>query len=195
MGMSMFFPFLFRSHLERKKYKNILFASFKSLKKGVGSGARPVSHRLGSTDPDPHQNATDPQHWLLLDPYLDPRNQPNADPCGSGFRSCRGSGFISSWSRFSLSSHSRSRFYLRTKQLWIRIQPLQHRQVEKFWVYSTWRAIKNILKFLSCEKCCGSVTFWYGSELVDPYHWVTQVRIQIRILSSDGQIYHARHNP
>ncbi len=37
-----------------------MFASLKSLKKGAGS----ISKRYGSPDPDPHQNVTDPQHWL-----------------------------------------------------------------------------------------------------------------------------------
>jgi hypothetical protein len=34
--------------------------------KGVGSGAGSgsISQRYGSEDPDPHQNVTDPQHWL-----------------------------------------------------------------------------------------------------------------------------------
>jgi hypothetical protein len=45
--------------------KIIFFASLKSLKKGVGSGAgsRSISQRYWSKDPDPHQNVTDPQHW------------------------------------------------------------------------------------------------------------------------------------
>jgi hypothetical protein len=36
----------------REKYKKN-FASLKSMKKEVGSG-----------DPDPHKNVTDPQHWV-----------------------------------------------------------------------------------------------------------------------------------
>jgi hypothetical protein len=50
--------------------KNLFWASLKSLKKGVGSGvesgsgAGSISHRYRSEDPDPHQNVTDPQHWL-----------------------------------------------------------------------------------------------------------------------------------
>ncbi len=31
------------------------------MKKGDGSG---VSPRYGTWDPDPHQNVTDPQHWI-----------------------------------------------------------------------------------------------------------------------------------
>ncbi len=34
---------------------NIFFASLKSMKKEIGSG-----------DPDPHQNVTNPQHWIKL---------------------------------------------------------------------------------------------------------------------------------
>jgi hypothetical protein len=41
------------------KKKN-LFASLKSLKKGVGSGF--ISQKYGSGDPDPHQHVTDPQN-------------------------------------------------------------------------------------------------------------------------------------
>jgi hypothetical protein len=48
-----------------KKKNN--FASFKSLKKGVGSGvgagSGSVNQRYGYADRDPHQNVTDPQHW------------------------------------------------------------------------------------------------------------------------------------
>jgi hypothetical protein len=48
------------------KKKKILFASLKSLKKGVGSGTGSISQRDGSADPDlvPHQNVKDPQHCL-----------------------------------------------------------------------------------------------------------------------------------
>ncbi len=44
-----------------------IFVSFKSLKKGVGSGvgSGSISQRYGSGYPDPHQNVTDPQHWFL----------------------------------------------------------------------------------------------------------------------------------
>jgi hypothetical protein len=39
-----------------------------ALKKGVGSGSTRQSYRTGmeygSEDPDPHQNVTNPQHWL-----------------------------------------------------------------------------------------------------------------------------------
>jgi hypothetical protein len=47
--------------------KIIFFASLKSLKKGVGSGvgSGSISQRYGSPDPDQHQNATDPQHWMV----------------------------------------------------------------------------------------------------------------------------------
>jgi hypothetical protein len=44
-----------------KKY-DFFFSSLKSMKKGVGSGS--ISKRYGSGDPDPHQNVTDPQHWM-----------------------------------------------------------------------------------------------------------------------------------
>ncbi len=46
----------------KKKY--YFFASLKSMKKGVGSGVRSGSSslRYGSSDPDPHQNVTDPGH-------------------------------------------------------------------------------------------------------------------------------------
>jgi hypothetical protein len=55
---------------KRWKKLNLFFASLKSMKKrvrsGVGSGARTgswsISERLGSGDPDSHQNVTDPQH-------------------------------------------------------------------------------------------------------------------------------------
>ncbi len=42
----------------KKKYEEKKFASYKSLKKGVGSGS--ISKRYGSADPDPHQKVTDP---------------------------------------------------------------------------------------------------------------------------------------
>ncbi len=45
----------------KKKYG--IFVSLKSLKKGVGSGARSISHRCGSADADPHRTVTDPQHF------------------------------------------------------------------------------------------------------------------------------------
>ncbi len=48
----------------KKKYE-FLLASLMSLKKGVGSGFRSVSQSYGSADPGPHQNFTDPKHWLL----------------------------------------------------------------------------------------------------------------------------------
>ncbi len=34
------------------------------MKKGVGSGSGSISQRYGSEDPNPHQNVTDPPHWL-----------------------------------------------------------------------------------------------------------------------------------
>ncbi len=53
--------------VDRSKEKNMkkifLFASFKSMRKEVGSGY--ISQRYGSGDPDPHQNVTDPQHWII----------------------------------------------------------------------------------------------------------------------------------
>jgi hypothetical protein len=49
---------------------NYLFASLRSLKKGVGSGLGSGSIiqrcRSANLDPDPHQNVTDPQHWFYL---------------------------------------------------------------------------------------------------------------------------------
>jgi hypothetical protein len=49
--------------MKKKCEKNIFFASLKSMKKGVGSGAESgsISQRYGSGDPYPHQNVTDPQ--------------------------------------------------------------------------------------------------------------------------------------
>jgi hypothetical protein len=50
------------------KKKIFVFESLQSLKKGVGS----ISQRYGSaririrTDPDPHQNVTDPQHCMIF---------------------------------------------------------------------------------------------------------------------------------
>ncbi len=44
-------------------WKNIFFASLKSMKKGVGSGSGSISQSYGSGNPDPHQNVTDPRHW------------------------------------------------------------------------------------------------------------------------------------
>ncbi len=50
---------LWVSYKKNMKKKKILFASLKSLKKGVrsgvGSGSRSISQRYGSADPDPHQ--------------------------------------------------------------------------------------------------------------------------------------------
>ncbi len=46
--------------------KHVIFLHPKShWRKESESGARSVSQRYGSADPDPHQNVTDPQHWLL----------------------------------------------------------------------------------------------------------------------------------
>jgi hypothetical protein len=55
----------------RKKY---FFLTLKSMKKvvgsgvGAGSGSGSISqrYRSGDPNPDPHQNVTDPQHWLLI---------------------------------------------------------------------------------------------------------------------------------
>jgi hypothetical protein len=48
--------------------KLYLYASLKLLEtgvgSGVGSGSGSVSQRYGSANPDPHQNVTDPLHWL-----------------------------------------------------------------------------------------------------------------------------------
>jgi hypothetical protein len=66
--------YLGASHEKKNvKKKNNFFASLKSMKKGVGSGvgsgsgAGFISQRYGflDPDPDPHQNITDPQHWLF----------------------------------------------------------------------------------------------------------------------------------
>jgi hypothetical protein len=57
---------------EKNMKKIIFFTSLKSLKKEVGSvvgsrsGGEFISQRYGSADSDPHQNVTDPQHWLQL---------------------------------------------------------------------------------------------------------------------------------
>jgi hypothetical protein len=58
--------------LKEKNMKKIFFASLKSLKKGVGSGvgsesgAGSISQRHEFADPHPHQNVTDPQHYLKV---------------------------------------------------------------------------------------------------------------------------------
>ncbi len=36
----------------------------KGVGSGVGSGSISKRYGFGDTDPDPHQNVTDPQHWL-----------------------------------------------------------------------------------------------------------------------------------
>jgi hypothetical protein len=36
-----------------------------SLTKRAGSGDGSVGQRYGSEDPDPHQNVTDPEQWLV----------------------------------------------------------------------------------------------------------------------------------
>jgi hypothetical protein len=33
---------------------------------GAGAGSGSISLRYGFADPDPHQNVTDPQHWLCI---------------------------------------------------------------------------------------------------------------------------------
>ncbi len=54
----------------KKNVGKFFFPSLKSMKKGVGSwvGSGSIIQRYGSgdldPDPDPHQNVTDPQHWL-----------------------------------------------------------------------------------------------------------------------------------
>jgi hypothetical protein len=53
----------------RKKLEKISLASFKSLKKEVGSGvvSGSISQRYGSADPDPdpHRKVMDPQHCIF----------------------------------------------------------------------------------------------------------------------------------
>jgi hypothetical protein len=53
---------------KKKKYekKNIYFASLKSVQKEVGSVSISQRYGSGDPDPDPHQNVTDPQHWIKL---------------------------------------------------------------------------------------------------------------------------------
>ncbi len=68
----------------------------KSLKKGdgsgVGSGSGSISQRCGSGDPDPHQNVTDPQHWLQntlasvpLPAFINTHTEPDYDSLKSQF--------------------------------------------------------------------------------------------------------------
>jgi hypothetical protein len=56
----------------KKKLFSASFGSLKSLKKGVRSdvGSGSISQRYGSgySDPDPHQNVTDPRHWFGFRP-------------------------------------------------------------------------------------------------------------------------------
>jgi hypothetical protein len=67
-----FFDQKLQFYEKKNKKKENFLTSLKSLKKGVrsgvgsrvGSGAGSISERYGSEDPDPHQNVTDPQHWL-----------------------------------------------------------------------------------------------------------------------------------
>ncbi len=54
------------------------FASLKSPKKGVGSGA--FSQRYGSPDPDLHQYITDPQHCFLWIPPVATECRPDNEP-------------------------------------------------------------------------------------------------------------------
>ncbi len=58
------------------------------MKKGVGSGvgsrSGSISQRYGSGDPDPHQNATDPQHcFIVTESFADPHCF-SADPGPEG---------------------------------------------------------------------------------------------------------------
>jgi hypothetical protein len=48
----------------RKNFKKLVFLleSLRSVTKIAGSGS--ICQRRGSTDPDPHPNGMDPQHWL-----------------------------------------------------------------------------------------------------------------------------------
>ncbi len=58
----------------RKKYEKKIFCILKfseeRSRSRVGSGSGSISQRYGSGDPDPHQNATDPQHWWQELPCL-----------------------------------------------------------------------------------------------------------------------------
>ncbi len=60
----------YKKKIWKKWRKNFLFASLKSLKKGVGSGvgsgsgSGSVSQKCWSADPDLHQNVTDPRHCI-----------------------------------------------------------------------------------------------------------------------------------
>jgi hypothetical protein len=58
--------------------KIIFFASFKFLKKVVGSGSGSISQKFGSPDPDPHQNVRDPQHWRPPTHSLVEHNNPES---------------------------------------------------------------------------------------------------------------------
>ena len=50
-----------------KSYKQRTFKTKKrSLTKIARSGSGSVSQRYGFANPDPYQNVTDPQHWILL---------------------------------------------------------------------------------------------------------------------------------
>ncbi len=53
------------SGYEKKMWKKHFFGSLKSMKKGVGSGVGSgfPDPLVRGSDPDPHQNVTDPQHW------------------------------------------------------------------------------------------------------------------------------------
>ncbi len=71
-----------RKKYEEKKY--FFLASLKSMKKLVGSevGSGSISQRYGSGNPDPdldpHQNVTDPHHWLMV-PYIQPGYQSSSN--------------------------------------------------------------------------------------------------------------------
>ncbi len=66
-----------------KKYEKnyFVFASLKSLKKGVESGSS--NHRYGSVDPIPHQNVTDSQHCFrtVIDTTEDAAALSTSAPC------------------------------------------------------------------------------------------------------------------
>jgi hypothetical protein len=55
----------------RQTFKKIIFllASWRSLMRIAGSESGSINNRHGSADPnsepDPHQNVMDPQHWFL----------------------------------------------------------------------------------------------------------------------------------
>ncbi len=48
--------------------------------------------------------------------------------------------------------------------------------------------LRQVFYFDFHIKCSGSVTFWFGSGSIDPYHWII-VRVQIRILLSSSAVF------